>query len=120
MSKVTNILSTIGIATVVAGSAFCVNETRKIYSRSIERQQAAEVTAKTYILKNNQNKYIELINKGTRGPVAWTNAAMEVQDSMRVDSLCKKAYFEGAQMVRDSIAKANLNDTVKTVMKSVK
>lgn len=116
MSKVTKILlSTFGITALVAGSAFCLKEARKVY----ESQQDAEVFARAYILKNNQNKYIELRNKGTRG-AAWTNAAKEVYDSLRVDSLCKKAYFEGAQMVRDSIAKANLNDTVKTVMKSVK
>ena len=28
-------------------------------------------------------------------------------DSIKTDALCKKAYLEGAQMVRDSIAKAN-------------
>ena len=29
-------------------------------------------------------------------------------DSIKTDALCKKAYLEGAQMVRDSIAKANV------------
>ena len=30
-------------------------------------------------------------------------------DSIKTDALCKKAYLDGAQMVRDSIAKAKVN-----------
>mgnify|MGYP006985821713 CR=1 FL=1 len=51
------------------------------------------IACTTCFLKNNINK-----------PVENTNEAIAIQDSLRMDSLIKKAYFEGAQMVRDSIA----------------
>ena len=38
----------------------------------------------------------------------WGEAYNRMQDSLRTDSIVKKAYFEGAQMVRDSIANTNL------------
>ena len=33
----------------------------------------------------------------------WTIELSNMNDSLRVDSIAKRAYFEGAQMVRDSI-----------------
>lgn len=33
----------------------------------------------------------------------WHNKIKEVDDSVKLDSIARKAYFEGAQMVRDSI-----------------
>ncbi len=39
--------------------------------------------------------------------VSWTAQRKEMEDSLRMDSIIQKAYFEGAQMVRDSIANAN-------------
>lgn len=74
--------------------------------------------------KHNNNKYVELLEKDFTNEYKdydmWKKAAKEVQDSLRIDSIAKTNYAKGTQMVRDSIAKANLNDTVKTVMKSVK
>lgn len=36
----------------------------------------------------------------------WNEEIKNMNDSLRIDSIIKKAYFEGAQMVRDSIAGA--------------
>ena len=33
----------------------------------------------------------------------WEKELSDMNDSLRVDSIVKQAYFEGAQMVRDSI-----------------
>lgn len=37
----------------------------------------------------------------------WQRELDIMKDSLRVDSLCRKAYFDGAQMVRDSIKNAS-------------
>mgnify|MGYP007069854046 CR=1 FL=1 len=36
--------------------------------------------------------------------IFWQKSRRSVIDSLKIDSIAKKAYFEGAQMVRDSIA----------------
>ena len=33
----------------------------------------------------------------------WKNEYNKMMDSLKIDSIAKKAYFDGAQMVRDSI-----------------
>ena len=50
-----------------------------------------------YFYKKNTSVTIKYVDINT-------NEAIAIQDSLRMDSLIKKAYFEGAQMVRDSIA----------------
>lgn len=42
------------------------------------------------------------------GPAAV--AKINYWDSIKTDALCKKAYLEGAQMVRDSIRNANMSE----------
>lgn len=78
-----------------------------------------------YVMANNPNKYAETLNKCADNSISknvkiWEQAANEVRDSLKIDSIAKTNYAKGAQMVRDSIAKANLNEFVKTVTKSVK
>ena len=53
---------------------------------------------------------------------AWDNnvKAIRYWDSIKTDALVKKAYQEGAQMVRDSIAKANLQKIAADSLKHVK
>lgn len=89
------------------------------------RNKATSEHAMKYVRDHNSNKYSELLEKGTGKYTGfscgtWQQAAKEVSDSLRIDSVARTNYAKGAQMVRDSIAKVNLNDTVKTVMKSVK
>lgn len=62
--------------------------------------------AKEIVRKHNPDRYIQILEDGNDCTKAWQKAAKEVKDSLRVDSLCRKAYFEGAQMVRDSINSA--------------
>ena len=63
---------------------------------------------KKEILQKDPKRYNLLINKsfGER-PFDfkdWQYEAKIMNDSIKTDSLVKKAYFEGAQMVRDSIS----------------
>ena len=72
---------------------------------------------------HNPNKYTELLQKGvkecSRDLKIWEQTAQEVRDSLIIDSVAKTNYAKGAQMVRDSIAKANSNN-IKTIIKLVK
>lgn len=75
-----------------------------------------------YLKANDSNKYIEILEKGIdkqSGADIWEQAAKEVRDSLKIDSVAKTNYAKGAQMVRDSIANVK-NNAAKTVMKSVK
>lgn len=73
-----------------------------------------------FVLEHNLDRGAKIMYDSPSNLSVWQQAASEIQDSLRIDSTAKTNYAKGAQMVRDSIAKANLNDTVKTVMKSVK
>lgn len=45
---------------------------------------------------------------GKMSKFSWKEECEKMNDSLRIDSISKKAYFEGAQMVRDSIANAKI------------
>lgn len=98
---------------ILLGTGLISNNVKK------EQREAKQIeVAKDYLKNNANDKYIRLLEKGQDIDLkTWENAVREVQDSLRVDSLCKKAYFEGAQMVRDSIAKANFspNQIIKAI-----
>ena len=58
--------------------------------------------------EKDPSRYLKIVDNITAGklhntPKNWENELQLMRDSLRIDSLCKKAYFEGAQMVRDSI-----------------
>jgi len=75
--------------------------------------------AKEYVKKNAPDKYMNLLEKESKGQtIRWNKAVENVKDSLRIDSLCKKAYFDGAQMVRDSIKQANINTNA--IIKTIK
>lgn len=75
--------------------------------------------AKEYVKKNAPDKYMNLLEKESKGQtIRWNKAVENVRDSLRIDSMCKKAYFDGAQMVRDSIKNANLSP--KQLIKNIK
>lgn len=101
---------------------YCVGST---YNDMRKAEQNFIANASKEIHTKDINRYNKILNNVLSGSTQnnsemWNRELTVMRDSLRVDSLCKKAYFDGAQMVRDSIAKANLNNTVKTVMKSVK
>lgn len=63
---------------------------------------------KTEIRQKDIKRYDSLIN---HPPIRnsyedWEYEARIMNDSIKADSMAKKAYFEGAQMVRDSLYKA--------------
>jgi len=75
--------------------------------------------AKEYVKKNAPDKYMNLLEKESKGQtIRWNKAVENVRDSLRIDSMCQKAYFDGAQMVRDSIKNANLSP--KQLIKNIK
>ncbi len=105
------ILGTCGLATYTSNRQEKIN---KEANKSME-----------YVKAHSPNKYIEILEKSADKKTGtdlklWEQTAREVRDSLRIDSIAKTNYAKGAQMVRDSITNANLNDTVRTVMKSVK
>lgn len=94
------------------------------YSRITEKNLETSEKAMKYLKANDSNKYIEILEKGIdkqsdSGAEVWEQAAKEVRDSLKIDSVAKTNYAKGAQMVRDSIANVK-NNAAKTVMKSVK
>ena len=66
-------------------------------------------TAKTEIKMKDPQRYARLAQKDEDGKLSkflWSRERDKMNDSLRIDSVAKKAYFEGAQMVRDSINNA--------------
>ncbi len=78
----------------------------------IQQKNATTInTAKAYLKeKVEPHRYLQMVHENLT-VLDWRKEVKAVQDSLKVDSMCKKAYWEGAQMVRDSI---------KTAAKSVK
>ncbi|MCQ2743383.1 MAG: hypothetical protein MJ230_01120 [bacterium] len=63
---------------------------------------------KSEILKKDTIKYIELLDRNTKeymSDVDWKRELKKINDSIKIDSMVRKAYYDGAQMVRDSITK---------------
>lgn len=63
------------------------------------------------IKEKDPERYFNIINKITDGKLQntrpnWQKELDIMNDSLKIDSLCKKVYFDGAQMVRDSIKTA--------------
>ena len=64
---------------------------------------------KTEIREKDSVRYNRLINDGKwHNGKYWELEAKKMNDSIKTDSLIKKAYFEGMQAVRDSISKVNI------------
>lgn len=63
------------------------------------------------IANKDINRFNRINNAITHGEMKnstanWMKEYNKMMDSLKIDSLTKKAYFEGAQMVRDSIKAA--------------
>lgn len=43
-----------------------------------------------------------------------------LKDSIQIEGQAKKAYFESAQMIRDSITNVHVSDTIRTAVKTIK
>jgi hypothetical protein len=62
---------------------------------------------KNEIKQKDPLRYDSLIHDGKHrvSYIDWQYEVNKMNDSIKADSMAKKAYFEGAQMVRDSIKK---------------
>lgn len=83
------------VGAVMLGQHACEN--------SIINNTKAEIMAKypdKYAQINKQAEAMSLISKKNY----LSKALTELDDSARIADMAQKAYFEGAQMVRDSIA----------------
>ena len=63
---------------------------------------------KLEIAKKDPKRYDSLMHDGVsrHSFIDWQYEVNKMNDSLKLDSMVKRAYFEGAQMVRDSIKKA--------------
>ena len=86
-----------GVGAVMLGQRACEN--------SIINNTKAEIITKypdKYAQINEKAEKMSLISKKNY----LSKALIELDDSARIADAAQKAYFEGAQMVRDSIAKS--------------
>ena len=100
----------------------CLIAGNSIITTRMRAQNAERIKeAREIVKKADTQKYIKILesNKSENLEV-WQKAAKQVQDSLKIDSIAKANYAKGAQMVRDSIKKANLNNTTKTILKTIK
>ncbi|MCM1003321.1 MAG: hypothetical protein NC408_03150 [Candidatus Gastranaerophilales bacterium] len=83
------------------------------YPALVIKQNNDEQAAKKEVQIKDPARYERLVPADTvhdffrNDGVFWSQEAKEMNDSLKMDSIIQKAYFEGAQMVRDSIANAN-------------
>ena len=88
-----------GACLVASGVIYTLTNDAKNYNSTADYQQE--------IMTKDPKRYNKLINTPISArPMSfndWKYEAKIMNDSLKYDSLVKKAYFEGAQMVRDSI-----------------
>lgn len=86
---------------LIGMSQCSTNNTKKEISKMQEEVKSYNLPVKEYeaLEQNISNKGGSLTNKA----LGWQKAL----DSLKMDAACKKAYMEGAQMVRDSIKTAS-------------
>ena len=92
--------------TFTAGFAALV---ANIYGIATDPATFKENPNRTEIREKDTARYNKLINdKKWHNGEYWELEAKKMNDSIKTDSLIKKAYFEGMQAVRDSISKVNI------------
>ena len=94
----------IAAAAAISAAVYC-----SIPNNKFDREEAY----REYIKEKAPHKYIEAVEKN----LTWEEAVKQVQDSLRMDSIARTNYAKGQQMVRDSLKRATLTDTVKVVSK---
>ena len=64
---------------------------------------------KSEIQQKDPKRYDSLLHDGVRRHsfIDWQYEVNRMNDSLKIDSIAKRAYFEGAQKVRDSIKEIN-------------
>ena len=98
-STVNAIKSLAGI-TAICGIVAVANHDEKVTKRNINNLNKE-------IQMKDSARYNNLVKAGkTNNIYVLRDQAKKMNDSLKIDSVAKKAYFEGAQMVRDSLKKA--------------
>lgn len=92
-----------------AGSLCAIGSTIK---NSVEQDKKVITNISQEIKEKDPNRYLKITGNIASGkfknqPQNWQKELELMNDSLKIDSLCKKAYFDGAQMVRDSIKNAS-------------
>ena len=64
--------------------------------------------ARTFVQEHNPQKYNQILTNKNLSAKKWLDAAKEVSDSLRIDSIAKTNYALGMQAVRDSIKRAKI------------
>ena len=94
--------SIIGITLMSAASLYL----HTLVSEHSNNKIKSKIVNTTNISANDLNKIAKGVNKGT---ITWQQAL----DSLKTEAAVKKAYFQGGQAVRDSLA--NVAKTAKMV-----
>ena len=101
MNKSTlNAIKSIAGITAICGIVAVANHSEKVNRKDINNLnkeiQMKDSARYNNIVKANKSNNIYFLREQTK----------KMNDSLKFDSISKKAYFEGAQMVRDSLKKA--------------
>ena len=94
----------------IAYPLLAVSFAYNIYDVVTDSQKYKDTTdLKQEILQKDRKRYDSLMNDGIHrySFADWQYEVNKVNDSLKADSMIKRAYFEGAQMVRDSLEKGN-------------
>lgn len=105
MRKIDILNGTFGIATGLLCLGFAATRmgNKSITTDLQDQVKEYNLTQKEYEAIENRAKEQGQFLSDTRSQLVWQQAL----DSLQKDAACKKAYLEGAQMVRDSIANAS-------------
>lgn len=97
----TTITGGICISGLIIGGAIFYNQTQKKKNKISEKIANKDINRYNAINQNIEN------GKMRNTYANWLEEYNRMQDSLKIDSIAKKAYHEGAQMVRDSIKNAS-------------
>ena len=105
----------IGYSTMALLVTYCIGST---FNDVRKKEEEFIANTSKEIRNKDVNRHNRIVNNILSGTIhndykMWNKELTEMKDSLRIDSLCKKAYFDGAQMVRDSIT--NTKDMVKLI-----
>lgn len=109
--------------TIGTGSVMLMLGTASGISRcSVQREQEKmRMEGLKNIVKDEEPYFYQYLEtRGEKDLDVWSDAVKELEIEREIEYKCRKAYFEGAQMVRDSIANANLKNTAKKAVKVIK
>lgn len=109
--------------TIAAGGALLTLGTSVGVSRcNVQREQEKmRLEGLKNIVKSEEPLLYQCLeSRGEKDIDIWSNAVKRLEIEREIEYRCKKAYMEGAQMVRDSIANANLKNAGKKAIKVMK